>query len=307
MMLLIAVYIVISIFVALAMGVSGFSVSFAPSYGSKILRRSTAVILYSLCILAGGILIGPRVVNTLAENISTRDISVLSGVIILFSAGFMMFLSNAMRIPQSTSFVAVASFVGAGLYYGNVNWNIIMKIGIAALIFSLLSFIVAFIATRVLHPFNRGNARFHDYFRMHRGKFRALTIFINMYAAFGMGTNNIPNVVAPLVGSTQVNPVLALAIAAPLFGIGAFMWGRGVMNTISKEIVPINEGTAFIISATTATFVIIASLMGLPTPYVQLTALSVLAVSCIKKGARHALSMSLIRRSGSLLFSLFSA
>ena len=299
-MIITLIQILIAVFVALNMGVSGFSVSFAPSYGSRILKRSTAVILYSFCIFFGGILIGPRVVETLANNILTQQFSLISGLIILFSAGSMMFLSNALKIHQSTSFVTVASFVGAGLFYGEVNWQSILRIAIAAVIFSALSFIVVFLIKRKIYPPKEKNLKFYQNFYIHREDFKKIIIFSNMYAAFGMGTNNIANVVAPIIGSSAINPVLALAIAAPLFGLGAYMSGERVINTVSKDIVPIGEMSAVIISVVTATFVIIASLLGLPTPYVQITVLSVLAISFVKDGPRYALEKTVFKRMASV-------
>jgi len=298
-MIIVIVQILISIFVALNMGISGFAVSFAPSYGSGILQRSKAVLLYSLCIFLGGILIGPRVVDTLAKNILTEQFSLVSGLIILFSAGAMMFLSNAFKIPQSTSFVTVASFVGAGLYYGKINWQSISKIAVAAVIFSALSFIVVFLVKRRVYPPSQKNLKFYQNFHIHREKLKKIIIFTNMYAAFGMGTNNIANVVAPIVGSSTINPVIALAIAAPLFGLGAGLFGKKVIDTVSKDIVPIGEISAVIISVVTATFVISASLLGLPTPYVQITTLSILAISFVKDGPRYALEKTVFKRMAS--------
>jgi len=298
-MIIIIIQALISVFVALNMGVSGFSVAFAPSYGSRLLKKSTAVILYSICIFFGGILLGPRVVDTLAKNILLQQFSLVSGLIILFSAGAMMFLSNALKIPQSTSFVTVASFVGAGLYYGKVNWQSISRIAIVAVIFSVLSFIVVFLVKRRVYPPNNKNLKLYQNFHIHRGKFKKIIIFTNMYAAFGMGTNNIANVVAPIVGSSTINPVLALAIAAPLFGLGAHIYGKKVIDAVSKDIVPIGEISAVIISVVTATFVIIASLLGLPTPYVQITTLSVLAISFVKDGPRYALEKTVFKRMAS--------
>lgn len=299
-MVVILIQVLISVFVALNMGVSGFAVSFAPSYGSRILKRSRAVLLYSLCIFLGGTLIGPRVVDTLAKNILLQQFSLSSGLIILFSAGSMMFLSNRLKIPQSTSFVAVASFVGAGLYYGKVNWQTISQIAIAATIFSILSFIVVFLIKRMVYPPNQKNLKLYQNFHIHRDKFKKIIIFTNMYAAFGIGTNNIANVVAPIVGSSAINPVLALVITAPFFGLGAHLSGKKVIDTVAKDIVPIGEISAVIISVTTATFVIVASLMGLPTPYVQLTTLSVLAISFVKDGARHTLEKIVFKRMASV-------
>lgn len=288
--------IIISVFLALNMGVSGFSVSFTPSYGSRILNKSKAALLYGACVLAGGILIGSRVVHTLANKISLQQISPISGLLILFSAGVMMFLSNILKIPQSTSFVTVASFLGAGLFYRKVNWQTILAIIIVAVIFSVLSFILTFFIEGKIYPPRQKNLRLYENFHIHRNKFKKFIVLTDMYSAFGIGTNNVANVVSPIVGSMSINPFFALALAAPFFGLGAYISGEKVINTVSRDIVPIGEISATIISFITASFVIIASLLGLPAPYVQFTTFSVLAISCIKDGVGHTLGKSIFKR-----------
>lgn len=52
---------------------------------------------------------------------------------------------------------------------------------------------------------------------------------------------------------------------------------------MNKELL-LGQISAAIISIVTASFVIIASLLGFPTPYVQFTTFSVLAISSIKDG-----------------------
>lgn len=288
--------ILISIFLALNMGVSGFSVSFTPSYGSRILTRKRSALLYGISLFAGGVLIGPRVVDTLSNKISFQPISPLSGFLILFSTAGMIFFSNLLRIPQSTSFVTVASFLGAGLYYGKVNWWMLYKILIFAILFSLLSFVFTFLIKGKIYPPDAKNLKFYENFHIHRHKFKKFIILTNIYSAFGIGTNNVANVVAPLTAGLSINPLLALAMFAPFFGLGAFLLGEKVIDTLSRNIVPLGEISATIISLITASFVILASWLGLPAPYVQFTTFSVLAISCVKDGVAHTCGKSLFKK-----------
>jgi len=288
--------IIISVFLALNMGVSGFSVSFAPSYGSRLLNKKRAAFLYGIFVFLGGVLIGPRVVYTLVNKISLQQVNPVSGLLILFSAGVMMFLSNLLKVPQSTSFVAVASFLGAGLFYKKVNWQTIILILAVAVIFSALSFIITLFIKKQIYPPKPGNLKLYENFYIHRNKFKKFIIITDIYSAFGIGTNNVANVIAPLAASMPINPILALAIAGPLFGVGAYISGEKVINTVSREIVPIGEISATIISFITASFVIIASLLGLPTPYVQFTTFSLLGISCVKDGLKATLNKSIVKK-----------
>lgn len=294
--MIIAVIILISIFLAMNMGISGFSVSFAPSFGSNVLNKNRAALLYGICVIIGSVLIGPRVAETLVRKISYVQISLFSGGIILASCAITMFLSNILKVPQSTSFVTVASFVGAGLFYGKVNWNTVEKILIFAIIFSIVSFAITIIIKRKIYPPRNGNLYFYEKFFIHRDKFKKFIIFHDMYAGFSVGTNNVANVVAPLLSSLGMGSTFWFLVISPLFGIGAYLWGGRVINSVSKEIIPVGEFSASVVSFITATFVLIASFLGLPTPYVQFTTFSLLGISCVKDGFKHTSEKSIVKR-----------
>ncbi len=294
--MIIAVTILIAVFLAMNMGISGFSVSFAPSFGSGVLKKNMAALLYGLCVIAGACLVGPRVVETLVRKISYAELNVFSSGIILISCAATMFLSNVLKVPQSTSFVTVASFVGSGLFYGKVNWNTIGKILAFAAIFSIVSFAITVIIKRKIYPPRNSNIGFYEKFFVHRDKFKKFIVFHDMYAGFSVGTNNVANIVAPLVIALGMGNLFWFLIISPLFGLGAYFWGERVMRSVSHDIIPVGEFSASVVSFITATFVLIASFLGLPTPYVQFTTFSLLGISCVKDGFRNTSEKSIVKR-----------
>lgn len=295
-MMIITIILLTAVFLAMNMGISGFSVSFAPSFGSNVLNKNRAALLYGVCVIAGACLIGPRVAETLVSKISYSRFTPFSGGIILASCAATMFLSNMLKVPQSTSFVAVASFVGAGLFYGEVNWHTVWKILAFAMVFSAASLAITIIIKRGIYPPRHGNLGFYEKFFIHREKFRKFIIFHDMYAGFSVGTNNVANVVAPLIGSLGVGTPLWFLLISPLFGIGAYLGGGRIISSVSKDIVPVGEFSASVVSFITATFVLIASLLGLPTPYVQFTTFSLLGISCVKDGFKNTYGKSIVKR-----------
>jgi len=294
--MIIVVIILVSVFLAMNMGISGFSVSFAPSFGSNVLRKNRAALLYGLCVIAGACLVGPRVVETLVWKISYVQLDVVSSGIILASCAITMFLSNVLKVPQSTSFVTVASFVGPGLFYGKVNWHTVGKILVFAAIFSIVSFILTVIIKRKTYPPRQGNLGFYERFFIHRDKFRKFIIFHDMYAGFSVGTNNVANIVAPLVVSLGMGNLFWFLAISPFFGLGAYFWGEKMIHSVSKDIIPVGEFSASIVSFITATFVLIASFLGLPTPYVQFTTFSLLGISCVKDGFKITSEKAIVKR-----------
>ncbi len=290
--------IVISVFLAMNMGASGFSISFTPSYGSGLLTRKKASLFYTIFILIGGILIGPRVVATLTNKISCSPFgfSKYSGLIILISSAIMMFLSNLLKIPQSTSFITVAAFSGAAFYYCQVNWYTIIKIFYISVLFCVLAFLGTYFIKKIFYPPRNGNLWLYEKSVVHNDKLKKFIIFTDFYSAFAVGTNNIANVVAPVLLSINFNPVLYIFFVGLFFGLGSLVFGKGVINTISKEIVPIGQMSAGIISFVSSSFVIIASLLGLPTPYAQFTTFSVLAISSVKDGFYLTYKKSVVKK-----------
>lgn len=288
--------ILVSVFLAVNMGVSGFSVSFAPSFGSNVLKKNRAALLYGLCVIAGACLVGPRVVETLMRKISYAQLNAASSAIILVSCAVTMFSSNILKVPQSTSLVTVASFVGAGLFYGKVNWHTVGLILAFAVIFSIISFGLTVIIKRRIYPPRLGNLRFYEKLLAQRSKFKKFIVFHDMYAGFSVGTNNVANIVAPLVVSLGMGNLFWFLIISPLFGLGAYFWGERMIRTVSEDIVPVGEFSASIVSFITATFVLIASFLGLPTPYVQFTTFSLLGISCVKDGFRNTAEKAVVKK-----------
>jgi sulfate permease len=275
---------VIAIFSGMNMGASGFSISFTPSYGSGLLTRTKASLFYTIFVLIGGLLIGPRVVTTLTTKISQTSFEVYSGLIILISSALMMFLTNLLRIPQSTSFITVSAFTGAAFYYHQVNWHTIIKILYIAVLFCILAFLITYFIKKIFYPPRNSNFKLYEKSVSYNNKLKKFIVWTDCYSAFAIGTNNIANVVAPVLLAVSVNPILCILFIGLSFGIGSLVFGKGVINTISKEIIPIGQISAGIISLVTSSFVIVASLLGLPAPYVQFTTFSVLAISSVKDG-----------------------
>ncbi len=276
-----------AIFLSINMGASGFSISFAPTYGSGLLTRKQAALLFTIFVAIGATIIGNKVVTTLTEKLVLSYSSPISGLLIIIAATITMFTTNILKVPQSTSFVIVGAFTGSGIFYGKFNVIKLGEIFIYAIIFSVIAYFLTFSIMKQIYPLRKSNFHIFENIMSSRNKLRKFILFHDCYSAFAVGSNNVANVVAPLVimgigGSHH----LLLFLFAPLFGLGGLILGKGVINTLSKEIIPIGEISAGIVSLVTSTFVILASLLGLPTPYVQFSTFAILGISAVKDGLR---------------------
>ncbi|MDG5815172.1 inorganic phosphate transporter [Chitinispirillales bacterium ANBcel5] len=291
------VYFSISVFLAINMGASGFSIAFTPSYGSGIIKRNKAVALFFGFVVLGAVLVGPRVVETLSTRLVDQITNPVSGVVILSSAVITMFAANILKVPQSTSFIMVSAFIGAGLYYENVNYQKLLEIVIFAIVFSALSFIATYIIIKRFYPLTSKNMHLHEKVCSNNKLIKKLILFTDCYSGFAIGTNNVANVIAPIfIIGTALNVPFLFVLFSLMFGIGALTMGKGNIDTLSKNIIPLGEISASIISLVTSNFVIIASMLGLPAPYVQFTTFSVLAICMVKDGFRQTSGKKIVLR-----------
>lgn len=294
------IVILISIFLALNMGISGFAISFAPSYGSGIIKKTAASLLYTIFVVLGAITFGVRVVDTLVSKLS-YSYNCNSGLLIIVTISLIMFLSNILKVPQSTSFATVGAFSGAAFYNNKLNWNVILKIFVFALIFSILSFAITNLVKKLLYPVSPKNFRLHEKIFKYNSLLRKFILYTDCYSAFAVGSNNVANVVASIVVSLCISKnswsiVFLILFVSIFFGIGSLLFGSGSLKTVSKNIIPLGYISSGIVSLVTSNFVVTASVLGLPTPYVQFTTFSVLGISSVKDGIKHTFSKSVVKK-----------
>lgn len=298
--IILVITILITIFLAINMGSSGFSVSFTPSCGAKIVTKNKAIILYMIFVFLGAFLIGDKIVQTLTEKLIKTNINKFSAIIIVVSTRFTMFITNLLKIPQSTSVVTLSAFTGAGLYLNKVNFLKIIEILIVAIIFSFLSFIFSFFIMKLFYPPKKNNFHFYEKLESDKNFIRKFIIITNYYSSFAVGTNNVANAVTPfiiiLLSFTSVKSDFLLTLFAPIFGIGVFLFGKKTINTISNDIIPIGELSAVIISIITSTLVVFASILGLPTHYVQFITFSVLGIGAVKEGTKIIFNKGIVKK-----------
>lgn len=284
-------------FFAMNMGASGIAPTFSAVYGGRLIKNKFAAILFTLFVILGALTLGRGVVKTLSQGILPREfITAEVALIIIASATLSLFLANLLAIPESTSMVTVGAVIGAGLFFRHLNvktlfWLIPMWLG-----FPIVSFVVTFFLYRIIYPPHHGNLWLYQKIFSHESKLKKLAIFISCYGAFAVGTNNVANAVGPLVGAGVINGDVGLMLIAPLFGIGAFFFGKRNLETFGKEVVPLGLVTSNLVCLVTGSLLIIASSLGAPFPYVQLNALSVFAISCVKNGHKVTLNHHITRR-----------
>lgn len=284
-------------FFALNMGGSGIAPTFSAAFGARLIRKKFAALLFTVFVILGAVTLGRGVVKTLSQGILPREFLNLDvALIILLAATASLFLANLLAIPESTSMVTVGAVTGAALYFRHIQlktffWLIPMWIG-----FPLISFALTFWLYRMIYPPAHKNLWLYQKIFSNEKKLQKLALIISCYGAFAVGTNNVANALGPLVGAKLININTGLWLIAPIFGLGALVFGRRNIETFGKEVVPLGLITSNIVCLVTGSLLILASSLGAPFPYVQLNALSIFAISCIKNGHKVTLSHHITKR-----------
>lgn len=289
--------IVVVIFFAMNMGGSGIAPTFSAVYGGGLIKKKYAVVLFTVFVILGAMTLGKGVVKTISQGILPQGfINFDVALIILGSACLSLFMANLLSIPESTSMVTVGSIVGAGIYFRHIKFDTFLWLIPLWIIFPAISFILTFFLYKLIYPPTNNNLWLYQRILSNEKAMRLLAILISCYGAFAVGTNNVANVVGPLAGAKLIDKEVALLTIAPLFGVGAFLFGKRNIETFGKEIVPLGLITSNLVCLVTGSLLILASCLGAPFPYVQLNALSIFAISCIKDGHRVTLSHHITKK-----------
>ncbi|MFT5388338.1 MAG: sulfate permease [Candidatus Omnitrophota bacterium] len=281
---------ILAIFFAMNMGGASFAAAFGGPIGANLIHRYYGRVLFLFFVTLGAVLFGDNVSTTLATDIiSTEFLSVKSVVLIFFTAGLSMFIANVMHVPQSTSLVTVASIAGVGAFYNAVNVKTILFLIPFWIILPLASYILTYFATKIVYPPRKSNFWIYERFVNHKNKLKTFVIVTSCYNAFSVGSNNVANVVGPLVSDNADSLLKLLFVFAIVYGFGAFLF-KGAIKTVSKRIVPLGLLTASIISVISGTLMILASHLGIPQSFVMLQMGAVFAVSSLKEG--HAVTLA---------------
>jgi len=288
---------VLAVFFAVNMGGSNFAVSFATAYGSRMLSRVMCGVLFVIFLALGATFCGSAVTLTLGKNIIPAHFVTPPVIVVIFlSAGMSMFVANLMKIPQTTTLVTVAAISGVGLHLNHLNGAAIMKMVPYWIGLPLVSYAFTYICAGLIYPPRHSNFWLYEKLVNNRQRLHIFVIACSCYNAFAIGTNNVANVVGPLVGIDVLPVALWLLIFAVIFGSGAFMF-PGTLETSGNQVVPLGLLTASIISLVSGTLMIFASELGIPQSFVMLQMAAIFAVASIKKGKDVTFSDPITRRS----------
>jgi len=297
---LLVVGLLISLFVGFNIGGSSTSVAFGPAVGSKTISKVGAAALMTGFALLGGATVGRNVITTLSEGLVPRGTFTLEiSIVVLFFVGLALFLSNVVGVPASTSMTAVGAIAGLGVATNTLDWAEMGRIVSWWIVAPLIAFWVSGVIGRYLYP------RLVEWFAVTQTEGAlvavdreagfpwvvlgpnttprefvgtALVVGIACYMAFSAGASNVPNAVAPLVGTGTLSVDQGILLGAAGMGLGAFTIARRTLDTVGNDLTELPLLAALIVAVVSSTLVAILSELGIPASFVIIATMSIVGL-----------------------------
>ncbi|WP_336036118.1 inorganic phosphate transporter [Halobacterium yunchengense] len=271
---LFVVGLVAAVFVGVNVGGSSTGVAFGPATGSGALSMRAASMLMAVFVFAGGLAVGPAVVDTLGTEFVPAEYFTLGASIgVLLFIGVGILVGNLARVSVGTSQTAVGAVVGMGAALGVLDWSVVGEVVTWWVVSSIGAFWVAAVVGRYWYDRIAAVLDFQSPGRRRLGQ--ALTVGVGCYMAFSAGASNVANAVAPLVGSGQLGMTPGVLVGAAAIGAGAFVLGPRTMETVGNDITDLPVEAALVVEVVAATVITGLSWAGIP------ASLAITATMCV--------------------------
>jgi sulfate permease len=300
---MISIYIIpllVAMFLAINMGGSGTAPAFAVAYGANMIRRDLIPGIFGICVFAGAIIAGKKVILTVSSDILPSEVVGLTlTVVVLASVALSLFFANMLRVPQSTSQSTIFALAGPAIYLDVLQTRrLFIEIIPTWFITPMLAFAITYaVGWFIIRRSTWQQSHLWKVLQKHRG-LQWLVVGTSCYVAFSIGANNMANAAAPVLAmatnlfnieADSANFFLLMLILvfmlAPMFGLGSSLMGHRVLQTTGKDIATFGPLGASFISIITASILLVSSLWrGIPTSLVQMNTAAIIALGMVKSG-----------------------
>ncbi len=228
------------IFLGWSLGANDSANIFGTGVTTGTVKYQTAILLTSIFVLLGAIFEGPKCMKIVSDL--SRLIPMEAFLCALASAITMTILTY-FAIPASTSQAIIGAVIGAGILSGSADFSKLIKIvacwiltPIGGTIFGyLLYHILKFIFDKTILSLT------------HRNTIYTVGIIVaGCYGAYSLGANNVANVTGIYVGSGLLTTQMAALIGGFSIALGTLTYGKKVMITVGKGIVPLDPFSALV-------------------------------------------------------------
>lgn len=233
------------------------------AYGAKLITPRKATLLIALFVLIGSTLGSHNVIKTVGTGvIAAKDMSMFGAMIMMLTAALVTAANTWLRLPVSTSQLAIFSVVGAAFAMNvSVQWNpTIIALAITWIATPISGLILGFIFTKILAVYMRKSTA------QVQKKVGYILLAVCCYAAYTLGANNTGNAVGVFYGTGAIKSQMFAGFIGGIFvAIGALTWGRPLLEKVGLHIVQLDLTSAVGAQLAQAVTAHIAASLGYPT------------------------------------------
>jgi len=247
------------------------------SVGSGLISYRRAVLLVSVSAVAGALLQGGSVMETIGKGIVTSDLSSLAILAAMISAGLFVTAATLLRLPVSTSQAIVGGIAGVGFASGaEVD---LMKVAQIAEVWIVCPILVGLMAVAIYLGSIFILRRLRENSLWQRLP-SALLILSACYISFSLGANHVGTAMGPIT-NLGVQPSWLTLLGGLAVAAGAMTFGSRVTQTVGSGITPLGPVSAYSAQIAAALAVHFFSIVGIPVSTSQAVVGAVVGVGLV--------------------------
>lgn len=230
------------------------------AFGAKLIKPRNATILIAIFVLLGSTLESHNVVTTVGTGvIEAKYMTIFGAMIMMLTAALVTAANTWLKLPVSTSQLAIFSVVGAAMgMKAQVQWETtILALAITWVGTPIVGAILGFVLTKIMDI---------SILKKFEKTKKYLLLLVCCYAAYTLGCNNTGNAVGVFFGTGAIkSKMLAGFIGGIVMAIGALTWGRPLLEKVGLHIVSLDINSAVGAQLAQGITAHIAASLGYPT------------------------------------------
>lgn len=262
---IIVIFLIISIIISF--GIGSNDETMATLFGSKTVTMKELLILATIFAIAGALLLGKGVSETVGKDLLSFAITTRVVLTILISTAIWLIVSSALGLPISTTHATIGSIIGVGILLGGivgVNWFTILEMSIWWLLSPVIGYVVTYFAYKAIHKVIINKLSGFRSFEKTERYFSYILLAVICWTAFSRAGNDCSNAVGIVLGAgVGIDINLLLLITGLSFASGIIILGRGVIKNVGT-ITELYPSTAFASEIPTAVILFFGTLLGIP-------------------------------------------
>jgi PiT family inorganic phosphate transporter len=246
-------------------------------------KLKLAMVLACALNIAGILLLGDRVAETLGKGIILKPLAMMEILPIVFAVGAWLTIASYFKSPISTTQAMIGAIVGLGTIIGfsYVNWSAIALVFIGLAISPILGFVLAYLTYTALQRAVLSKIKGLSDVEKREKLFAQMLLVAVMITQFSRGANDIANAIAPLIHVVELTTLLIIGgIGAT---VGLLILGRRVLLELGTSVVKLTPSSAFAAQIATAVVMFCGTWFGLPLSGTAVLVAALIGVGYAKK------------------------